>query len=295
MSPSEMKRISSPLRYPGGKHRVLERILPLVPVHFAEYREPFLGGGSLFIALRQLFPKAKYRIGDLNRDLCSFWTTLRDNPKELIDEIENIKNSTMNGKNLYARLTKPINPPDRFQQAIRFFILNRITYSGTVDSGGYSAEAFEKRFTTSNIAKLEPLSKLLQDVEIQNESYERLLLDPGDDVFIYLDPPYWRSRKSKLYGKNGDLHVFFDHKRFANDVLKCNHKWLMTCDDSGMMRELFNFGNFLSWESSYGMTNVNGRKTNIGKELFVANYAIRSPVTQESDLSAFTPQASRDG
>ena len=275
------RRISSPLRYPGGKQRALERMIALVPIHFSEYREPFLGGGSMFIALKQRFPKAKFRLGDLNRDLCSFWITLRDNPRELIEEVKKAKNSHMNGNELYQRLAKPTEPTNTFQQAVRFFILNRITYSGTIDSGGYSAEAFEKRFTPSSIAKLEPLSNLLHDVEIINESYEKLLLELGCNVFIYMDPPYWRSRRSKLYGKNGDLHVFFDHKQFAEDVLRCNHKWLMTCDDSEMMRDLFRFGNFLSWKSPYGMTNVNGRKTNIGKELFVANYSISPDLRHE--------------
>jgi DNA adenine methylase len=285
-----MKKITSPLRYPGGKHRVVERILSLVSVDFSEYREPFLGGGSVFIALKQMFPEVRYKIGDLNRDLCSFWITLKDNPKELIDEVISIRNTCRCGKELYDRLAKCAESPDTFQRAVRFFVLNRITYSGTIDSGGYSAEAFEKRFTISNIAKLEPLSDLLQGVEIVNESYEKLLLEPGDNVFIYLDPPYWRSRKSKLYGKNGDLHVFFDHRRFAEDVRKCRHKWLMTCDDSDTMRGLFRFGNVLSWESFYGMTNVNGKKTNMGKELFVANYSIQPVPRQKPDLLSYIPR-----
>lgn len=279
-----MKRVESPLRYPGGKHRAVERILSRVPNGFSEYREPFLGGGSLFVALKQMFPQAKYKIGDLNRDLCSFWITLRDNPKQLIENVENIRTTSSDGKKLYERLTRPAQPSTTFQQAVRFFVLNRITYSGTIDSGGYSAESFEKRFTASNIAKLDPLSKLLKGVVIVNESYQKLLLEPGDDVFVYLDPPYWRSRRSKLYGKNGDLHVFFDHKRFADDVRRCKHKWLMTCDDSETMRGLFGLNDFFSWEWPYGMTNVNGKKTNIGKELLVANYSIQPDPNRKSDL-----------
>ena len=266
-----MNSITSPLRYPGGKQRVVKRILPLIPTCFSEYREPFLGGGSLFIAIKQMYSEVKCRIGDLNRDLYSFWTTLKNNPKELIGEITEIKRTCRNGKDLYMKLAQHPESSDVFQLAVRFFVLNRITYSGTIDSGGYSAEAFEKRFTTSNIAKLESLSNLLQDVDVVNESYEKLLLEPGDRVFLYLDPPYWKSRKSRLYGKNGDLHSFFDHVRFAEDVRACKHQWLMTCDDSDMMRGLFEFGNALSWESLYGMTNVNGRPK-MGKELFVANY-----------------------
>ena len=52
--------IKSPLRYPDGKSKALEQILPLIP-HFEEFREPFLGGGSVFfLALKQLYPDRKF-------------------------------------------------------------------------------------------------------------------------------------------------------------------------------------------------------------------------------------------
>jgi DNA adenine methylase len=47
--------IKSPLRYPGGKSRAVDLISSLIP-DFDDYREPFLGGGSLFINLKQIFP-----------------------------------------------------------------------------------------------------------------------------------------------------------------------------------------------------------------------------------------------
>src|SRR3989304_5423957 len=100
-----MRKTTSPLRYPGGKYRALKKILPFVPIDFSEYREPFLGGGSMFIALKQLAPKAKYKIGDLNSELCCFWVALRDHPQELIEEIYRIKKNKNDGKALYIALT----------------------------------------------------------------------------------------------------------------------------------------------------------------------------------------------
>ncbi len=64
--------IKSPLRYPGGKSKALEQILPLIP-HFEEFREPFVGGGSVFLALKQLYPDRKYWINDLYFELYKFW------------------------------------------------------------------------------------------------------------------------------------------------------------------------------------------------------------------------------
>lgn len=276
-----MKRVESPLRYPGGKTKAVGKILPLVPPKFSEYREPFLGGGSLFVAVKQLHPCATYKINDLNHDLYCFWGILKSNADELISEVTRIKHAYKDGRKLYQKLAHS-NSLEDFQRALRFYILNRITYSGTVDSGGYSPQSFETRFTQSNIEKLKPLSKLLQDVEITNESYERLLFEEGKDVFIYLDPPYWKSKKSELYGINGDLHKAFDHKRFADDVKKCEHKWLITCDDSSLIREYFTFANISPWEMQYGMNNVGRNRANKGKELFITNHRTRQSSKSDS-------------
>jgi len=268
-----VRKISSPLRYPGGKSRALRKILPFIPPDFSEYREPLLGGGSVFIAVKQLHPKATYRINDLNHDLYCFWSNLKNNPNDLIDAIMEVKNNCKDGRKLYRKLTTD-GISDGFCRAVRFYILNRITYSGTVDCGGYSSQAFERRFTISGIEKLRPLSDLLQDVKITNESYENPLCEDGENVFIYLDPPYWKSRRSKLYGRNGDLHTSFDHKRFSENMRRCRHRWLITYDDSDMIRALFAFANIYPWELQYGMNNVNGRKAKKGREIFLTNYVL---------------------
>lgn len=269
-----MKRIASPLRYPGGKSKALQKILPQTPLNFSEYREPFLGGGSVFIELKQLRPNATYKINDLNQDLYYFWDNVKENVDDLINEIAAFKHKCKDGKELYEKLTNWDTDSNDFYRAVRFYILNRITYSGTGDSGGYSQQAFEKRFTLSNMEKLKPLSKLLKDVTITNESYESLLFADGRGVFIFLDPPYWRSKKSKLYGQRGSLHTSFDHKRFAENVKKCKHRWLITYDNSDAIRELFPFANIYPWEMQYGMNNVRSTHAKKGREIFISNYRL---------------------
>ena len=68
-----MSEIKSPLRYPGGKSRAISQIVRYLPLNFSEYREPFVGGGSLFIYLRQKRPDLKIWINDLNYELYCFW------------------------------------------------------------------------------------------------------------------------------------------------------------------------------------------------------------------------------
>jgi len=217
-----MAIVKSPLRYPGGKTKAIKKILPFIPSTFSEYREPFVGGGSVFLTVKHNNPDAICKLNDLNSDVYCFWIALKENPDYLISAISTIKSSFEDGRALHLRLKKS-QPSGIFGRALRYYLLNRITYSGTVDSGGYSRESFEKRFTLSKINCLHALADLLRNVTITNESYEELLFRPGKDVFIFLDPPYWSARKSPLYGKRGDLNKFFDHKTFAEKMRKCAH------------------------------------------------------------------------
>jgi DNA adenine methylase len=67
-----MPTINSPLRYPGGKTKALRQIVAFLPAQFASYRKPFVGGGSLFIHLKQQRPQLPVWINDLNYDLYCF-------------------------------------------------------------------------------------------------------------------------------------------------------------------------------------------------------------------------------
>ncbi|ACM61505.1 DNA adenine methylase [Caldicellulosiruptor bescii] len=261
------------LRYPGGKSKALKYILPNLPVGFREYREPMVGGGAVALAVKQLYTNVKIKINDLNYDLICFWKQLRDNPVQLIEEVSKIKENYKDGRKLYEFLTSQ-NGGGEFERAVRFYILNRITFSGTVDSGGYSQQSFENRFTWSAINKLKQAAEIIKDFEISHGDYEKLLFEPGNEVFIFLDPPYYSTTESRLYGKNGDLHLSFDHERFAFNIKKCPHLWMITYDDSPEVRKLFKFANIYEWELQYGMNNYKQSKAEKGKELFITNYKL---------------------
>jgi DNA adenine methylase len=272
--------IKSPLRYPGGKSKALNQILPIIP-DFDEFREPFVGGGSVFFALKQLYPDKKFWINDWNNDLYSFWKYCQNDMDNLILEISKIKKETIDGRELFKSLTDENRKDTDFEKAIRFFILNRITFSGTVESGGYSQQAFEKRFTDSSIHRILKIQKLMKGVLITNLDYVEVINKIGKNVFIFLDPPYLSTVKSKLYGKKGDLHSLFDHEKFAENMKQCKHNWLITYDNSPEVKELFNFANIYEWELQYGMNNYKQNKALKGKELFISNYEIPSLINKK--------------
>ncbi|MGI9035822.1 MAG: DNA adenine methylase, partial [Pyrinomonadaceae bacterium] len=202
--------IRSPLRYPGGKSRAAEKIAGLLPL-FEEFREPFVGGGSVFINLKQKFPQKKIWINDKYNELATFWQVLQNDSEKLIKQILFWRKTFADGKILYKFLRENKQSFNKVEMAAAFFIFNRITFSGTTEAGGFSEQAFQKRFTNSSIERLIAMPEVLDNVKITALDYEDVINTGGANVFLFLDPPYFSAVNSALYGKNGNLHKSFDH------------------------------------------------------------------------------------
>lgn len=265
--------LKSPLRYPGGKSRAVQRMERFLPADFDEYREPFVGGGSFFIYLRQKHPDLKIWINDLNPELYYFWKYAQIDSHLLARDLMIIKTQTQNGQELFDELLNAeISSLTEFERAVRFFVLNRITFSGVVESGGFSQQAFETRFTDSSIERVSTLGAVLEGIKITHLDYRHLLRDGGASIFTFLDPPYFKATKSRLYGKNGVLHTGFNHEEFAQEMKECKHSWMITYDDSPKIRENFVYANIYEWQLQYGMNNYKQGKAEKGSELFITNY-----------------------
>lgn len=264
--------IKSPLRYPGGKSKAIPKIIQNLPLKFNEnweYREPFVGGGSLFIYLAQNYPGLNIWINDLNPEVYAFWYSVKNNLDELIDLTYELKNNFKdNGRGLKEYLILNNFSNNVLSRGVKFFILNRITFSGTIESGGYSESAFRNRFTESSILRLKQMEGVLDNVRITNANYLPLLYGKGKkDIFIYLDPPYLTAKN--LYGKNGNLHNNFNHVKFRDYLINSPHDWLMTYDNCRKIKELYKICNIKIEEFSlvYGM-----KQGDIGKELLISMY-----------------------
>lgn len=266
-----VKTMPSWLRYPGGKAHALKIMRPLIPETMTEYREPFLGGASIFLNLLQSEAAKRYWINDINPELATHFQVAMDHLKALTERLWEIKREHKDGRELF-RMYKDcdVNTLTEIERAARFFVLNRITFSGTIESGGYSQQAFDKRFTLSSIGRLYGLAPAMKfpNVHITCDDYEPMLTCAGDDVFIYLDPPYMSA--AGIYGINGHLQKF-DHGRLSGLLRSCEHPWLMTYDDVEGIRDLYTWAQVRPWTKRYGMNNIGGKACAPGQELFISN------------------------
>ncbi|MAF79862.1 hypothetical protein CL629_02155 [bacterium] len=304
--------VKTPLRYPGGKSRGVKFLDAFLPESIAEYREPFVGGGSVFLHARQKYPNAKFWINDAYYNLYCFWKELRDNGDRLVERIDRLKvfycedmtgaqikahieqceldgkeksdfykKQTEKGRALFTHAKDSIESASDFHKAAYFYVLNKCSYSGLTESGTFSPQASIQNFSFQSISKLKRVSELLQGVRITCEDYSVLLEDSSQESFIFMDPPYDLPVKSSnaLYGKKGALHKTFDHGRYhfvVDSALR--HKMMITYNNTEKLKDLYQDYRQIEWSLKYGMRiteNKDGErraKDCTNNELMITNY-----------------------
>ena len=253
----------SVLRYPGGKTRAVKILDKILNDNFEINKfdtliSPFFGGGSF-----EYYFQNKYNLKIIANDkftpLYNFWMQVKENKIELYDELIKIKNVT---KENFKNYKKNLLNKSGLEQAIYYFIINRCSFSGATTSGGFSQESSTKRFTISSIEKIKKLN--LSNINFYNEDFDKFINDTQTETsIIFLDPPYYLEKKSKLYGTSGDLHENFDHEKLFNTIKKYNN-WLITYNNCSYIKELYKNYTIIEVSWSYSMN-----KTKISSEIII--------------------------
>lgn len=250
----------SPLRYPGGKTRACKIIDNILQKHFDLKQfdvlvSPFFGGGSFEFYIQNKYG-LKLIVNDKFTPLYNFWKQVKMDKNILCEELK--KNATVTKEQFSGyRDTIMDLHENQLQQAIQYFIINRCSFSGATLSGGFSDEASKKRYTPSSIRKIELLD--FTNIEIYNLDFSHFIenfADNGDAALMFLDPPYYLEEKSKLYGKNGDMHESFNHELLF-EMLKTKKNWVLTYNNCDYIKDLYRdylIIDDIKW--SYGMNST---------------------------------------
>ena len=244
----------SPLRYPGGKTRACKIIDEIILNNF-DINEfdtlisPFFGGGSFEFYFQNKY-NLKMIVNDKFIPLYNFWKQIKINKNILCQELRKIdsviKEQFINYRNNIMELNDDI-----LQQSIQYFIINRCSFSGATLSGGFSKEASIKRYTPSSIDKIEMLN--FTNIDIYNYDFEYFINTfITYKTLIFLDPPYYLDKKSKLYGNNGDMHETFNHETLF-ELLKTKKNWIITYNNCDYIKNMYKDFIILPVNWSYGM------------------------------------------
>ena len=279
-----MKSHKTPLRYPGGKSRACTKIGQFLPnmYTYREFREPFLGGGSVAIYLTKMYPSLSIWVNDLYEPLVNFWKEVQHSGEELYTTLSDLKVKHSNpdsAKGLFLESKEIINSKDKskLERAVAFYVVNKCSFSGLTESSSFSAQASDSNFSMRGIEKLPGYQEIIQDWKITNLSYEDLLTD-WRDTFIYLDPPY--DIKDNLYGKSGEMHKKFDHDKFAKDCDDHTADMMISYNSSQLIKNRFKNWNAVEFDLTYTMRSVGDYMSNqqARKELLLLNYGTQGMV-----------------
>jgi len=218
--------LKTPLRYPGGKSRAVPKLWEWIPETITEYREPFLGGGSMAIEMTKRFPDLPIWVNDMYEPLYNFWTHLQLAGDVMQDRLVKIKKDNPNpddAKQLFLDSKDVLLNGTDLDRAVAFYVINKCSFSGLTESSSFSPQASDSNFSMRGIEKLTEYFKLIKNWKITCLDYADLvedclgrigMLTCSVNTFIYVDPPY--QVKDNLYGHKGEMHKGFDHARFAD-------------------------------------------------------------------------------
>ena len=278
------KSLKTCLRYPGGKSRACEKMGPYFPDlrNYDEFREPFLGGGSVAIYITKKYPYLDIWVNDLYEPLVNFWQQLQMFGNDLKNELVDCKlayNTPELAKELFLKSKENINDESEtnFNRAVAFYIVNKCSFSGLTESSSFSGQASNSNFSLRGIEKLPEYSKLIASWRITNYSYD-YLMDGNKGAFMYLDPPY--DIKDNLYGNKGSMHKRFDHDKFAADCDTNNMDQLISYNSDQLVKDRFKNWNAAEFDLTYTMRSVGEymREQKQRKELLLFNYGIEGLV-----------------
>ena len=266
------------MKWVGGKTQIIDEVLSLFPREINNYHEPFLGGGSVLLALLshrrsgKITVSGKIYASDLNSNLIGLYKNIQSNPNDLIDEVNKLseqfakcKNGTVNRK--AATMKDAMSSPESYYFWIRtkfnalsvshrktvtasamLLFMNKTCFRGVYREGpnGFNVPFGNyKNPTILDTAHIHLVSDLVKDVVFTNGSFtESLTADKvasGD--FVYIDPPYAPETNNSFVSYTSDGFDLDDHvslfKLCADMTLTKKVKMLMSNADVTLVKDAF--------------------------------------------------------
>lgn len=256
-----MKNINySPLRYPGGKSRLVVFIKSIIEQNYLKggtYIEPFSGGAAIALALAIDGYMERIVINDYDRSIYAFWYSILHYTDAFIDKI---RNTPLSLKEWHTQRIIQLDKQntDLFDLGFSTFFLNRTNRSGILKAGvigGLNQTGPYKIDARYNKEKLIERIRIIAQHKnkfiLHNENAINLLhryRNISRKNLIYLDPPY--------YEKGRELYVNFfkesDHIELSKTIQqRDNMNWVITYDNHSFINNLYTNAKSLTYTLPY--------------------------------------------
>jgi DNA adenine methylase len=272
-----------PFKWVGGKRQLLHVLLPLLTSQpFDRYHEPFVGGGAVFFALRNLGFNGRAWLSDINKDLLDAYCAISDATEELISVL--LEHTKHNSESYFYKVRKWKDYPEVYfdtplGRAARFVYLNRVCFNGLyrVNQSGEFNVPWGK-YENPKICDEENLhacSVALKGAMIYCQDFSESLSRVASGDLCYLDPPYVPVSKTSnftSYGKDGFSDK--DQERLAAEFSrmdKLGARLVLSNADCSRVRELYASYNIHSTSARRNVNSVGSKRGKVG-EVVVTNF-----------------------
>lgn len=272
-----MAKSLSPLRYPGGKSKIYDKVKNLIIANGygnRMYVEPFAGGFGIGIGLlcEGLVPSAI--LNDFDIHIFHFWYAVLNDTENLLRLITDTP-ITIEEREKQKRIYRDADSSPLADGFATLF-LNRVNFSGVIkggpiggldQSGTYKVDC---RFNKDDLkSKIELIAGLKSKIKLYNRDAGYLirmnLMKMKSPMFLNIDPPYV-IKGSQLYT---NFFTEGDHLNLQRVIIKhldAEYPWIITYDDCQLVRDLYKKLHMQEYRITH-----NAGGTVLGKEIVITN------------------------
>ena len=263
------------IKWVGGKSQIIDKIINNFPKEMNNYREIFLGGGSVLLTLLSYVKKGIIKINegiyayDVNETLIYMYKNIQTRHNELYDCLMNLINefnkcgndeinrnpmnideAIKNKENYYYWIRKNYNKLSNDERndiigSAMFIFLNKTCFRGVFRIGpnGFNVPyGHYKNPEIINKNHLEEINELIQNVIFECYDYSISLNNIENNDFIYLDPPYAPEISTSFVGYTKEGFNIDQHINLFNLIHKLtdeNKKMMLSNADVTLVRDNF--------------------------------------------------------
>jgi len=263
------------MKWVGGKTQIIDDVMALFPPDMNNYHEPFLGGGSVLLALLSHKMNGRFAIAgkiyasDINSNLIGLYQNIQSQPeafiteiKKLTDEVAKCKGTVINREatTLEDALTSPesyyfwvrarFNSLSKIERSsvtgsAMLLFMNKTCFRGLYREGpnGFNVPFGNyKNPAIIDEAHIRAVSALIQDVIFTNCSFGDSLAKVVSGDFVYLDPPYAPENNTSFVSYTTAGFGIDDHTTLftlCGEFKKKNVRMLMSNADVSLVKAAF--------------------------------------------------------
>jgi DNA adenine methylase len=252
-----------PLSYLGGKNRIAQRIISLIPEH-TTYIEPFCGGAQVFFHKE---PSRVEVLNDLDEGIFNFLRVCQLHHQELVRYLQFCTASRK-----WFELFQKQDPGtlSDIQRAARFFYLQKNCYGGLIRRQNFAVSVQDgSNYNPHRIPLVLHLAhERLLNVQLECLPYQEILRKCDRPfTFFYLDPPYFGLPYYKFN------FVEKDYGELAGHLKQLKGRFILSLNDRPEVRKIFSDFEIQDLKFSYSSQRKAGK---VYKEVLISNYSLPS-------------------